>query len=99
MRGEYFARENALGKLLLTRTDLVVDFDSSFEWPASNVGQKPESVRWTGWIKPPFTGRYKFHIEQPVAKLVVAQQTMLRTSLSTSTTGESIDLAAGRFIR
>lgn len=95
LRGEYFSRELVSGDLLLTRTDLTVDFDSDFEWRTTHINRRPESVRWTGWIKPPFSGRYKFHVEQPSSRLVVAQQTMLGDGASTS--GASIELAAGRF--
>ena len=95
LRGEYFARAMPGIELLLTRTDLTVDFDSDFEWPLTHKNRRPQSVRWTGWIKPLFTGPYKFHVDHPGASLVVAQQAMLSSGTASAVT--SIQLAAGRF--
>lgn len=94
LRGEYFARDTGRGEVLLARTDGTVDFDRTFEWPAQPAGPRPESARWSGWIKPSIAGRYSFHAEQAAASLVVARQTLLGEGAAA---GASIELAAGRF--
>ena len=94
LRGEYFAREFAQGKVLLVRTDATVDFDNGFEWPAPQVGERPRSARWTGWIRPSLAGSYRFHANQDAASLVVARQPMLGEGTSATA---SIELAAGRY--
>ncbi len=94
LRGEYFARAAGGGEVLLVRTDGTVDFDSRFEWPAQRSVSQPESARWTGWIKPSMTGRYRFHADQATASLVVAHQPMLGEGAAA---GTSIELAAGRY--
>ena len=82
------------GTLLLSRVDSIVDFDAGFEWPTTQADQRPESVRWTGWIKPSLNGRYRFHASHAGADLVVARQQMVGKDASASA---SIELAAGRF--
>jgi len=49
-------------KLAVSRRDATIDFDWHGARPV--VGLKPEdfSVRWTGWLVPPTTGRYVLHI-------------------------------------
>ncbi len=93
LRGEYFARDFAQGKVLLVRTDSTVDFDNGFEWPAQ-AGERPKSARWTGWVKPSIAGSYRFHANQEAASLVVARQPMLGQGASATA---SIALAAGRY--
>jgi hypothetical protein len=94
LRGEYYADDKASGKQLLVRVDGTVDFDRSLDWPATAAGPHPRSAQWTGWIKAPITGRYRFHTNQPMTTLVVARQSMLGPE---GKDGESIELTAGRF--
>lgn len=95
LRGEYFSLAFGRGKLLLTRTDSAIDFDRGFEWPSGQTSQRPESVRWTGWVKPSLAGRYRFHVDQPYVRLVVARQTMLGEDARDAEF--VIELASGRF--
>ncbi len=90
LRGEYFARHVGEGAAILVRTDGVVDFDRSFDWPADRATHRPGAARWTGWVKPPITGRYRFHAELPGSRVTVARQTG---------GGETpaVELSAGRF--
>jgi hypothetical protein len=94
LRGEYFAGDKATGTPLLVRVDSTVDFDRSFDWPSGASGPHPRSAQWSGWIKAPISGRYRFHTSQPKSSLVVARQAMLGLDAKD---GESIELTAGRF--
>ena len=94
LRGEYFAGELGRGDPLLVRTDATIDFDRSLEWPVQGGLRQPASARWTGWVKPPISGRYRFHADQPAARLVVARQVMVGEGAGADA---SIELASGRF--
>lgn len=93
LRGEYFAQEDWCGPPLLARTDTAIDFDASLDWPADRQAQPPRSARWTGWVMPLFTGRYRFHADAVAgARVVVARQTLLGAPGA----ADSTLLAAGR---
>src|SRR4051794_5957829 len=69
LRGEYFAAERLAGAPLLVRLDKSIDFDASLDWPGADRPQRPRSVRWSGWVKPPLSGRYRFHAGTPDARI------------------------------
>ena len=94
LRGEYFANERCSGKPLLVRMDGSIDFDASLDWPAQHGANRPRSARWSGWIKPPVTGHYRFHADMPDARVRVAKE--LLVDAGTPASG-GIDLAAGRY--
>lgn len=94
LRGEYFAVALDRGPPLMVRTDATVDLDRSLEWPILRVSQKPSAVRWSGWVKPPTPGRYRFHTGQASTRLWVSQQLMAGEGAPADA---SIELAAGRF--
>lgn len=94
LRGEYFAETPGLGEPLLVRTDPSVDFDASLDWPADRAGQRPHSVRWSGWIKPTLTGRYRFHSTAPKSSITVARQVVAGPDAAADA---SVELAAGRY--
>lgn len=94
LRGEYFADMGGVGRLLLVRVDSTVDFDRAMEWPASDHCAHPRSAQWTGWVKAPLSGKFRFRTNQPRTTLVVARQSMLG---SNGGEGDPIELIAGRF--
>lgn len=94
LRGEYFSRDPRRSAPLLVRVDPTVDFDASLDWPASLAAQRPGGVRWTGWVKPPIAGRYRFHVGQPGARIVVARTVLAGEGAAADA---AIELAAGRF--
>ena len=94
LRGEYFAREAGKGEPLLVRLDPTVDFDASLEWPETQANKRPASARWTGWIKPPISGEYRFHLDQPYARLLVSRQLVAGEGAAADA---AIALAAGRY--
>jgi len=88
--GEYFSLAGCSGETLLTRVDGVVDFDGTFDWPTDRILALPRSVRWSGWVRAPLDGRYRFHLDGEAASVTVARQPMLETNAS-------IELSAGRY--
>ena len=92
--GEYFVAPAFAGKPGLTRIDEVIDFDTSLDWPSSARSAPASSVRWSGWIKAPMSGRYRFHLTPASGKVTVARQILVGADTAE---GDSIDLAAGRY--
>ncbi len=93
LRGEYFSEPSLRGEVALVRVDGVVDFDSSMDWPPG-LAARPASVRWSGWVKPPLSGGYRFHADAPNMKVLVARNVVAGEGASPDGT---VDLAAGRF--
>lgn len=94
LKGEYFSAPDYAGKLNLTRTDKLIDFDSSFDAGPELALGKPRSVRWTGWIKPPLSGRYRFHLDAPGATVTIARQIVSGPGAQPEA---SVEMAIGRF--
>jgi hypothetical protein len=94
LRGKYFAKEPPASAPLLVRVDPTIDFDQTLDWPANLAGRRPSAARWTGWVKPPYAGSYRFHVEQRSTRVVVARQVLVDNGAAT---GATIHLDAGRF--
>jgi hypothetical protein len=97
LRGEYFAARRPTGSPILVRTDSAIDFDDQ-EWATlkRSLGQRPQSARWTGWIKPIIEGSYGFAFRGTRrARVIVARQEMAGASDALS--GTRITLLPGRF--
>jgi len=94
LRGEYFPEPNLLGAPVLVRVDDVVDFDRAIQQPTAVATQTARSVKWTGWVKAPITGPYRFHAEAPAMKVLVARQLLAGEGAPADA---RIDLAAGRY--
>jgi hypothetical protein len=93
LQGEYFAQPQWKGAPALTRVDASIDFIDSLELPPELAGHAPESVRWTGWVKAPTNGRYRFHVRPANARVLVSR-TDMRAGAPES---EGIELVAGHF--
>ncbi|TDN36551.1 hypothetical protein E4631_13225 [Hymenobacter sp. UV11] len=59
--GTYYDGRNFEHKVL-TRRDPVINFDWHEQSPVAGLAAEEFSVRWTGWLVPPTTGRYVLHI-------------------------------------
>ena len=94
LRGDYFVEPEFRGTPLLTRTDPVIDFDASLDWPDSGTGARPRSVRWSGWVKPPIGGSYRFHLDAPGSRVLVSRQLVTVPSGARSA---PFEMNAGRF--
>ena len=60
LRAEYYAGQ--FERRLLVRYDATLNFDWAHRPPAPGVPAEYFSVRWTGTLTPPATGRYVFHV-------------------------------------
>lgn len=58
LRAEYFTNRNLEGTPVLTRTDPDIQFNWNTDAPAANVPRTNFSVRWTGKLVAPRTGKY-----------------------------------------
>ena len=58
LRGAYFANRNLESQPALTRTDPALQFDWSQNAPVPDIPRTNFSVRWTGTLTAPATGRY-----------------------------------------
>ncbi|MEP7246527.1 MAG: PA14 domain-containing protein [Gammaproteobacteria bacterium] len=92
--GEYFGQAGLRGTPVLTRIDEVIDFDESFDWPASSDLPRARSIRWTGWVRTPFPGRYRFHLAAVNTRISVSRQIVAENGISIS---DGIDLVVGRY--
>jgi outer membrane protein OmpA-like peptidoglycan-associated protein len=61
LQGAYYAGHN-FEQHQLTRRDATIDFDWHGRQPVAGAGAEQFSVRWTGWLVPPTTGRYVLHL-------------------------------------
>ncbi|GAA4353376.1 hypothetical protein GCM10023185_13950 [Hymenobacter saemangeumensis] len=59
--GQYYDGQN-FERVMVIRHDATIDFDWTGSEPAPGVPAEHFSVRWTGWLVPPVSGRYKFHV-------------------------------------
>jgi hypothetical protein len=96
LRGDYFLGPGASGEPASRRTDKVIDFDAGFDVPRAADGTpvSPQSIRWTGWIKPPLNGRYRFHFDAPGVTVTVARQIVSGPGADPDA---SVEMAIGRF--
>jgi outer membrane protein OmpA-like peptidoglycan-associated protein len=62
LRGDYY-KGIAFARLTNSRTDSVVDFRWRGISPIKGVAAEHFTVRWSGWLVPPVTGRYVLHLE------------------------------------
>ena len=58
LKGEYFSNVNLDGAPVLTRIDSTVDFEWGDGSPAPTLPQDSFSVRWTGSLRAPATGKF-----------------------------------------
>lgn len=59
--GEYYDGSN-FERLVTRRHDATIAFDWAHQPPAPGMPTEYFSVRWMGWLVPPASGRYLFHI-------------------------------------
>jgi hypothetical protein len=61
LRGDYYEGLN-FEHLVRTQRDARLDFDWHERSPVPGVPAMSFTVRWTGWLVPPITGRYVLHL-------------------------------------
>ncbi len=88
LTAEYFAQKNLAGQALLVRAEGPLDH----AWPIAGqeVKSAVRSASWRGWVRPPFSGRFRFHTDMPGARISVSGQNL---------TGDdsAVELYAGRY--
>lgn len=94
LKGEYFAEADLRGSTRLVRIDDVIDFDESLGNASGNGQESVRSARWSGWLKAPISGAYRFHADAPGMRVSVARTVVAEAGIES---GEKIELAAGRF--
>ena len=62
LKGEYFNNIDFKGSPVLTRVDRTIDFDWAEDSPAKGIGNDNFSVRWSGKLIPPKTGKYDLRL-------------------------------------
>jgi outer membrane protein OmpA-like peptidoglycan-associated protein len=61
LKGDYYEGTN-FEKFVLTRRDATINFNWGQQPPAPGLPAESFSVRWTGWLVPPASGKYIFHV-------------------------------------
>ncbi len=98
-RAEYFNNRELKGEPALVRTDAQINFEWGAMSPAQGVPQDNFSIRWSGKLQAPETGKYTIGFAgNGGMKLVVDGQTIAEelTNRRTRTVNKEIDLQAGR---
>lgn len=63
LTGEYFNNLTLTGAPVLTRIDPVINFQWTLSTPGQGLGHDFYSVRWTGTLRAPKTGRYRIGLD------------------------------------
>ena len=93
LKAEYFGEPGWRGEPLLTRTDAAVDFIGGADLPESLRAKPPRSIRWSGWIKAPTNGVYRFHVQPAHARVLIS-----RADIHAETAdAPGLEMVAGRF--
>ncbi|OGX85448.1 hypothetical protein BEN48_14430 [Hymenobacter glacialis] len=61
IKGDYYEGTD-FEKFVLSRRDASINFNWGHQPPADGMPAETFSVRWTGWLVPPASGRYVFHV-------------------------------------
>ncbi len=71
LRGEYFDGQHLQGEVQCSRVDDKIDYSWGWAAPCEKVTKNAYSVKWTGKIKAPITGKYKigFTVNEGGARL------------------------------
>jgi outer membrane protein OmpA-like peptidoglycan-associated protein len=59
--GEYYDGTN-FERFVMRRHDATINFDWGQQPPMPGLAAEQFSVRWTGWLVPPVSGKYIFHV-------------------------------------
>jgi uncharacterized delta-60 repeat protein len=98
LRGEYFNNSDFTAPVM-TRTDSNINFNWGTGSPASGIDPDTFSVRWTGQITAPTTGRYTFYTTtDDGVRLWINNQLLIDKFVPQAATewSGSIDLVAGQ---
>ena len=68
--GQYFDNEDFIGEPEIEKTDNNINQSWDNEEPAENINQDNFSIRWSGWLRVPVTGKYNFYTESDDGNLL-----------------------------
>jgi len=77
LKGEYFNNDNLNGNPVLVRIDKEINFDWGRNAPAEGINDNNFSVRWTGKIKAPKTGKIRLAISSNDGSKLYINQKLL----------------------
>ena len=98
LRGDYYEGLN-FEHLVHTQRDARLDFDWHHDSPVPGVPAESFTVRWTGWLVPPVTGRYILHLTvDDGVRLWLSQRLLLEEwrGQHVSSYEVAVDLQAGQ---
>jgi beta-glucosidase len=95
LTGAYFANRTMSGAPAATRTDAGVDFDWWDVAPVPAIAADTFSIRWTGWLLPPVTGRYALGVSALGPVRLFLDDSVLVQSGWPGTRSREVDLVAG----
>lgn len=93
LKAEYFAESGWRGAPVLSRTETSVDFMGLADLPEPLRATPPRAVRWSGWVKAPTNGVYRFHVQPGQARVTISRLDVQAGSAQT----QGVDMVAGRF--
>ena len=96
LTGQYYS-DKTLTALALTRVDPSINFDWGGSSPCTGVGADGFSIRWTGQVKPRYSGTYTFYVTSDDGRRLWVNGTQIIntwTNTSGTYTG-TISLTAG----
>ncbi len=99
LKGEYFNSRELQGEPALVRTDAQVNFDWGPLSPAARVNEDNFSIRWTGQLTPPESGKYLLGVAgNGGMRVTIDGQTFVEdfANRRTKTITKEISLEAGR---
>lgn len=93
LKAEYFAEPGWRGTPVLSRTEGSVDFIGVADLPEPLRAALPRAVRWSGWVKAPTDGVYRFHVQPAQAKVTISRIDVQAATAAT----QGVEMVAGRF--
>lgn len=99
LRAEYFNNRELKGEPVLTRSDQQVNFEWGAMSPGTGVSEDNFSVRWTGKLQAPESGKYTIGVAgNGGMRLIIDGQTVIEelTNRRTRSINKEITLEAGR---
>jgi len=96
LTGAYYANRTFTGTPAATRIDAGVAFDWWDVAPVPEIPADTFSIRWTGWLVPPVTGRYSLGVSALGLVRLFLDDSVLVQSGWPGTRATDVDLVAGR---
>jgi len=94
--GEYFTSDDLSGTAAATRVDPQIRFYRTSDTPDGMAAGTVNSVRWTGTLSAPQTGKYTFQIRTAAAcRLLIDNNVVLDHAAGTSDSTGTTDLGVG----